>query len=136
MWITGGINRSWQDLMSTVLVTVNGTKSDVNLPIHFLYHCMVQYKVDSILMIGGTQNGKERSAKTWIVDVNNRSNLKEGPPLNKGRQYFSCDKVDDDYGNALVLVIGGEHEDSMEILNTTEMKAWSFGRKNYILFNN
>lgn len=87
-------------------------------------------------MIGGTQNGKERSAKTWIVDVNNRSNLKEGPPLNKGRQYFSCDKVDDDYGNALVLVIGGEHEDSMEILNTTEMKAWSFGRKNYILFNN
>ena len=130
MWITGGFNHFWQDLMSTVIVTVNGSVSDVNLPISFHSHCMVHYKPSSILIIGGTQDGVEKSKKTWIVDANNRSSLKEGPSLNKGRQHFSCNKVEDHFGHSLILVVGGEDEDTVEILNTTEMKGWTFGKRN------
>ena len=129
MWITGGLDKNWENLMSTILVTTNGSKMDVNLPISFESHCMVYFKENSILMIGGIQDGMEKSKKTWIINTNNRSNLIEGPSLNKGRHHFSCDKVEDRYGNTLILVIGGEYEDTMEILNTTEMLKWTFGKK-------
>ena len=128
MWITGGFNRDLDNLMSTTIVTTNGSASDANLTVHFYEHCMVHYKANSVLIIGGAQNGIEKSSKTWIVDVKNRSNLIEGPSLNKGRQYFSCDKVEDRYGNTLILVVGGYFEDTVEILNTTEMLKWTFGK--------
>ena len=79
MWITGGFNRALDSLMSTTIVTTNGSASDANLTVHFYEHCMVQYKANSVLIIGGAQNGIEKSSKTWIVDVKNRSNLIEGP---------------------------------------------------------
>ena len=115
--------------MTTILVTTNGSKTDVQLPISFDSHCMVHYKKNSVIIIGGTQNGIAKSKKTWIIDSNNRSNLIEGPSLNKGRQFFSCDKVEDRFGNTLILVIGGEYEDTVEFLNTTEMSKWAFGKK-------
>ena len=133
MWITGGFNLYWQDLMSTLLVTVNGSKNDESLPIHFQGHCIVHYKPSSILIIGGQQDGVEKSKRTWIVDVNNRSSLIEGPFLNKGRQHFSCDKVVDRFGHSLILVVGGEDEDTMEVLNATEMKGWTFGKRIFVL---
>ena len=127
-WITGGLNRSMQNYVSTLIVTENSSTIDVNLPISFAYHCMVYYKENLILIIGGTQNGDENSNKSWIINTNDRSNLVEGPSLTKGRESFSCGRVEDDSGNVMVLVVGGTYEDTMEILNTTEMKKWVLGK--------
>ena len=129
VWITGGFNENFENMMTTIIVTTNGSKTDVQLPISFDSHCMVHYKKNSIMIIGGIQNGIANSKKTWIINTNNRSNLIEGPSLNRGRQFFSCNKVEDRFGNTLILVIGGEYEDTVEFLNTTEMLKWTFGKK-------
>ena len=79
-------------------------------------------------MIGGKQNGEWDSDKTWIIDPKNGFNIAEGPSLKEGRQYHSCGKMEDVYGNVLVIVAGGDGwMDSVEILNTTLMKEWVEG---------
>ena len=77
--------------------------------------------------IGGKQNGKSNSKKTWIIDPTNGFNIAEGPSLNEGRMYHSCGKMKDEYGNVLVVVAGGYKRDSVEVLNTTLMKEWVYG---------
>ena len=128
MWITGGMDVFFTELKSTLMVTVNGSVEDVNLPMSLYGHCMVHYDSNSILIIGGNQNEIDyKSKKTWLVNTNDRSILIEGPTLNKGRELFACDKVKDRFGNILILVVGGKEEDTMEILNTSEMTMWTFG---------
>ena len=127
MWITGGYDVNNIVLSSTEFVTVNGSTAGVNLPFTVYDHCMVQYQQDAILLIGGTQNRKQYSGKTWIIDTINGFNITEGPDLKQGRRSHSCGKMKDEYGNVLVIVAGGYDMDSVEVLNTTLMKEWVKG---------
>ena len=130
MWITGGydptIQSFSQHLNSTELVTINGTTAGISMPITAIGHCMVQYKPNKILLIGGLQNYAIMD-KTWIIDTSNAFDMKEGPVLNVGRYFHFCGKAKDKYGNVIVFVAGG-YVASTEFLNTTTMKEWIKGR--------
>ena len=68
IWITGGQDSMYQALSSTEFVTVNGSKAGPNLPFAIQEHCMVQYKEDAILLIGGSRYYSP-SKETWIIDL-------------------------------------------------------------------
>ena len=128
LWITGGYDSHLNDLNSTEFVTVNGTTFGVELPITVHGHCMVQYQSDTILLIGGKQNGEWDSDMTWIIDLKNGFDFTEGPSLKEGRMYHSCGTMEDEYGNVLVIVAGGDvWMEPVEVLNTTLMKEWVEG---------
>ena len=127
IWITGGKDSNSNKLNLTEFVTVNGSTSGVNLPFRVFGHCMVQYKPDAILLIGGKQNSNLFSDRTWIIDPTNGFNITEGPVLKERRKYHSCGTVKDELGNVHVIVAGGYKMDSVEILNTTLMKEWVTG---------
>ena len=127
MWITGGYDSNENYLNSTEFVTVNGSTAAVTLPFTVYTHCMIQYQPDAILLIGGQQDYEWNSDKTWIIDPTNGFNITEGPPLKEGRTDHSCGKWKDEYGNVIVMVAGGYRTDSVEILNTTQMKEWVKG---------
>ena len=127
MLITGGYDSDYHDLKSTEFITVNGPTVGVNLPFTVYGHCMIQYQEDAIILIGGEQEGKSNSDKTWIIDPTNGFNITEGPSLKEGRWRHSCGKMKDEYGNVLVVVAGGYKRDSVEVLNTTLMKEWVYG---------
>ena len=127
MWITGGYDFNINHLNTTEIVTLEGSIDGESLPFTVYGHCMVQYRSDSILLIGGSQNGNEDSDKTWIIDPTNDFNMTEGPSLKQGRMYHSCGKMKDEYGNVIVIVAGGYGMNSVERLNTTHMKEWVKG---------
>ena len=126
MWITGGYDKTWFDVKLTEIVSVDGSASGINMPFGVYGHCMVQYKPDAIILIGGAVNGK-MSKKTWIIDPMNGFNMTKGPNLIEGRYYHSCGKVKDKDGNVIVVTAGGTQSQSMELLNTTQMLKWTKG---------
>ena len=68
IWIIGGRDYNFKSLSSTEFVTVNGSKDGPPLPFKIKEHCMVQYKEDAILLVGGFHSSKP-SKKTYIVDT-------------------------------------------------------------------
>ena len=136
LWVTGGTDAFFGPLASTELVTANTTTPDVNLPFTVSGHCMVRFSHDAFMLIGGNQDGVSNSVKTWIIDVNNRFNIGEGPSLNEGRETDSCGIMYDDYGHALIIVVGGLNILSVEILNTTIPSKWTQGKDFSILCSN
>ena len=127
IWIIGGSDSNSTTLNSTEFLTINGSSAGVDFAFTVIGHCMVQYKTDAILLIGGKQNGKSNSKKTWIIDPTNGFKLTIGPSLKKGRMFHSCGKMKDEYGNSVVIVAGGQSKDSVEFLNTTVIKEWVEG---------
>ena len=103
---------------------------------------MIQYDEKSIYIIGGDQNGSyndnyddddhdSTSNKTWIVDPTNGFKIKEGPSLNKGRQFHGCAKMTLN-GRTVLVVAGGVGNDgaifdSVEILDPSENNIWTQG---------
>ena len=127
MWITGGSETQTKSLNSTEFVTVNGSTAGVTLPFTVKRHCMVRYQPNAIFLIGGELNGKTYSKKTWIIDPTNGFNMTKGPTLNQGREFHSCEKMKDEYGNVLVIVAGGDDLNSIEVLNITHSSSWFKG---------
>ena len=87
---------------------------------------MIQYDSSSIYLIGGNQIGDglddQISKETWIFDPTNEFSIKKGPPLNIGRSFFSCGKLEIN-GKILLVVAGGRIAGSKEPINeyvTTE----------------
>ena len=111
MWITGGNDYDGHDLVSTELITINGSTAGISLPFYVNMHCMVMYQPNAILLIGGYQDGGSES--TWIIDPTKAFNMTEGPSLKVGRAFHSCGKMTDEYGNVLVIVADGDRETSV-----------------------
>ena len=69
MWITGGTKSR-----TTEFVTINSSKKGITLPFEISYHCMIMFKKDFILLIGGKYRGngywdqEDYSTRTWIID--------------------------------------------------------------------
>ena len=127
MWITGGVDSNWNFLTTTTLVTTTASIEDVSLPFSAIGHCMVEIAPEKVMLIGGMQDGTPNSDKSWIIDINIRSETIPGPSLKEGRQGHSCGTIKDDFGHAIVIVTGGESKDTTEFLNTTSMSEWIYG---------
>ena len=101
-----------------------------NLPFNASQHCMIQYATNSILLIGGLQDGCI-SGKTWIINPENGFEIKEGPPLNIARYRHSCAKmVSPANGKVLIIVAGGINKaavKSVEIWDPSSNEGWTFG---------
>ena len=128
MWITGGLDSNDNRLYSTEFVTVNGSSIGPNIPFRVLKHCMVQFKPNGIMLIGGRQNDDKYSARTWIIDLGDNFSVIEGPTLKKGRESHSCGKIIDENGHVHVVVAGGYKIDSVEFLDTSLMNNWTKGK--------
>ena len=129
LWITGGktgLTYLSQGLKSTELISINGAQESFNLPFTVYNHCMVKYSQSKALLIGGIQNETRKSDKTWIINLID-FNITEGPSLIKGRHKHVCGKMSDEFGNTIVVLVGGVDEYSVEILNTTMMDEWKPG---------
>lgn len=121
IWITGGESNS------TEFVTVHGSSLGITLPINVEGHCMVIIDSNIVMLIGGIQDKVEYSDKTWIIDVENDFNITEGPRLIKGRKFHMCGKLKDESGNMIIVAISGSLEDSVEFLDTSQLKQWVAG---------
>ena len=68
--------------------------------------------------------------KTWIVDPTNEFKIKEGPSLNKGREFHGCAKMTVN-GRTILVVAGGRGNngtlDSVEILDPSSDNIWTLG---------
>ena len=131
LWIVGGWNGSG-DLDTTEFLTLNNVSEEgPKLPFKISSHCMFNYNENSILIIGGMQNGS-RSKKTWILDPTNEFNIKEGPTLNVERHQHSCAKFQIN-GKPFILVIGGR-DGCDSILDSVEFLDLSLlGQQNWIM---
>ena len=101
-----------------------------DLPFTIRNHSMIQYDEKSIYIIGGNQTDL-RSKKTWIVDPTNEFQIKEGPSLNKGREFHGCAKMTIN-GRTILVVAGGwgngyETLDSVEIIDPLGNNVWTQG---------
>ena len=125
LWITGGYHEiyPYQTQNSTEIINIKGSQKGINLPFSAYGHCMVKYSQNKALLIGGVQNKSRRSDKTWIIDLID-FNFAEGPSLIKGRQKHVCGKMNDEFGNEVIVAVGGQYENTVEILNTTLMDEW------------
>ena len=126
MWITGGVDSEYEILKSSEFVTIKGSTKGPNLLYPIQTHCIVQYKPNGFLLIGG-DTGYGITKRIWIIEQKNEFNITEGPYLNYGRTLPSCGTVKDEFENVLIIVAGGG-EDSIEILNTTTMTKWITGK--------
>ena len=135
LWMTGGSNDYAFSLSSTEFVNINGSVPGMDLPFNVIRHCMIQFEENTILLIGGYQNELHGSDKfTWIIDLANGFQISQGPKLIYGRTSHSCGKIKDKLGNVLIVVAGGDSEEShnpTEILNTTTMETWNEGKNKY-----
>ena len=132
LWIVGGTDEGYNGMSSTELIklgqpSVKGPK----LPFRISAHSMIQYDEKSIYIIGGIQNGRFSSKKTWIVDPTDEFQIKEGPTLNKGRHCHGCAKMSLN-GRTILVVAGGYGEDyevldSVEILDPSGSNVWTQG---------
>ena len=126
LWITGGNTYPWQEKSSTEIININGAQMGINLPFTVYNHCMLKFSQNKALLIGGNQNETTRSQKTWIIDLVD-FNFTEGPSLIKGRQRHVCGKLNDEFGNEIIVVVGGKYENSVEVLNATLIDEWKLG---------
>ena len=126
LWITGGYITGTGHTNLTEFVDLNGTRLGPSLPMTIALHCMVRVNDSITLIISGEQNGTS-SGKTWIVNTDNEFQILEGPSLYKSRTYPSCGVVLDSFNNTIVVVAGGQREESVEFLNTTTMENWTKG---------
>ena len=125
--ITGGMD-SWNVfLKSTEFVTIDGSTTGPNLNFKMTQHCMVKFKPNEILQIGGDYGLLTKT--TWIIDPKSELDMTEGPSMINARSGHSCGTVNDKYENVLIIVAGGNFEgDYIEILNTTTMEKWVPGK--------
>ena len=132
LWIVGGDNSNENEniyLSSTEFIklgqpSVKGSE----LPFKIFGPSMIQYNEKSIYIIGGGQNGF-LSNKTWIVDLTNGFQIKEGPSLNNGRASHGCAKMAVN-GRTILVVAGGYNSrylDSVEILDPLGNNVWTQG---------
>ena len=136
-WVTGGGTNNFE----TEFITETGSAFGPWLPLvdHGINgiekHCMVLFEPNRIFMIGGTFRKKylfKATYKTWIIDIANNFTAKEGPRLKKGRNFPNCGKMRDEFGNTIVVVVGGNDKnmrftDSVEFINATLMDKWAYG---------
>ena len=127
IWITGGNTYPSQEKSSTEIISHSGSQKGINLPFTIYDHCMLKFSQNKALLIGGNQNETQRSHKTWMIDLVD-FNITEGPSLIKGRQRHFCGKINDEFGNEVIVVVGGKYEYSVEVLNTTLMDEWKLGK--------
>ena len=127
IWITGGNTYPSKEKSSTEIISTSGSQKGINLPFTVYDHCMLKFSQNKALLISGNQNETQRSQKTWIIDLVD-FNLTEGPSLIKGRHRHVCGKINDQFGNEVIVVVGGKYENSVEILNTTIMDEWKLGK--------
>ena len=131
-WVVGGRDEYFDDLSSTEFIELGQPSvKGPNLPFTISSHSMIQYDEKSIYIIGGNQNCSIWSNKTWIVDLKNGFQIKEGPSLNKGRRDHNCAKMTLN-GRTILVVAGGEGEnfkklDSVEILDPSKNNIWTPG---------
>ena len=134
LWVVGGLKTKPFGYDTTDFVHLNNKKTvkGPKLPILVVYHCMVDLEDGSFLLIGGRQNGIV-SSQTWILNPSDISLTKEGPPLSMERYFHACGTMKDKYGNLIIVTAGGRDKNylntkSVEMLNTTLMKEWNFGK--------
>ena len=137
LWITGGYHDTYpyQQLNSTEIISTGGAATEsINLPFTVYGHCMIKYSQNKVLLIGGVQNKTRRSERTWIIDLVD-FNFTEGPLLIKGRHNPMCGKMKDKLGNTIIIVVGGQYENLVEVLNTTTMDEWKSGNVLYFMYS-
>ena len=72
IWITGGTNNDYFFLKSTELVTVNGSTPAIKMPFGIAGHCMIKYKTNEILSIGG-DHSRDQENELYIYQKVNQS---------------------------------------------------------------
>ena len=135
-WVVGGERRNSQndsieDLTSTEFISRGQPpKPGPDLPFSISNHGMVQCGSASIYIIGGWQNGSESKA-TWIVNPVKDFHVRPGPSLNLARYHHSCGTMEIQ-GRTVIIVAGGWHEDTVELLDPLSNKGWIYGTKSKI----
>ena len=90
---------------------------------------MVQVDPSTILLIGGTQDGRD-SAQCWKINPINNFLIEKGPSLKRARYGHSCGLFYSLDGQPKVIVAGGFDEDSVEILDPSSPgQGWEEGIK-------
>ncbi len=119
LWITGGSNYDFSggELQSTEYLTMDGVAtSGPDLPVPVDIHCMVRLtKSQDAMLISGRNNGKA----TWFYNLDgNPGAWTQGPDLAIGRNNHRCGVIKDlsDDSQELVVVVGGDHSTTTEIL--------------------
>lgn len=135
IWVVGGQRTNsghYHDTTEFVYKASKKTVKGPKLPFQATFHCMVDLKNGSFLLIGGKQNGFT-SAQTWILKPSKNIEFMEGPTLSAMRYHHSCVTMTDNFGHMVIVVAGGYNEnrfsiDSVELLNTTRMQNWETGK--------
>jgi hypothetical protein len=120
--VTGGYDGSGSDLNSAEMLTEEGWESNIpSLPVTIYYHCMVTVNSTTVMAIGGEQNGKGYSGKTFYFTLGEES-WTEGPELKNKRGFHSCGKIrrNKESQEMSIIVAGGfdgSYLSSVEILD-------------------
>jgi hypothetical protein len=120
--VTGGRNGSAY-LNSAEMLTEEGWESKIpSLPVSVSAHCMVTVNSTTVMAIGGYQDGKDYSGKTFYYTFGEES-WTAGPQLMNKRGYSSCGKIRRDKLSRQfsIIVVGGY--DGNSILKSVEILA-------------
>jgi N-acetylneuraminic acid mutarotase len=114
--VTGGfdasgsyLNSESDSLNSAEMLTEEGWESNIpSLLVTINYHCMVTVNLTTVMVIGGEQNGKGYSGKTFYFTLGEES-WTEGPELKNRRWYHSCGRIrrNKDSQEMSIIVAGG-----------------------------
>ncbi len=131
--VTGGDDGS-DFLNSSEMLTEEGWESNIpSLPVTIAYHCMVTVNSTTVMVIGGWQNGKGHSEKTFYFTFGEES-WTEGPKLKNKRAAHSCGKIrrNKESQEMSIIVAGGY--DGSSLLSSVEIlgedsNEWQTGPK-------
>ncbi len=119
---TGGYDASGSNLNSAEMLTEEGWESNIPpLPVTIAHHCMVTVNSTTVMVIGGWQNRKQLSGKTFYFTFGKES-WTEGPELKNKRAAHSCGKIrrNKESQEMSIIVAGGYYGgyfSSVEILD-------------------
>ena len=120
LWITGGdVNGDGVGgLISTDILSSNGTKRGPDLPTDVAMHCLVRLNSTTAMLIGGEGNGN--GSGTWFFDFGSKT-WSKGPDLKIPRWKHSCGVIYDTKNCDQLVVVTGGMNYGMNLTNSTEM---------------
>ena len=133
LYISGGSDGSSLTLIEMLSPDTTSKIIPVQLPIGIQRHCQVPWDSETFLLIGGTISGQEYRDETYYINVITNQ-LTNGPSLNTGRYYHTCDELEVS-GKSYIIVTGGfPDERSTEVLDKSNVgQGWLKGNTIEIL---
>ena len=131
--IMGGFDEvlmKWTDLKSTEIVSFSRSEASEDLPFTISAHCTLKINETTVLITGGTQDGKYGSDATWFMDIFTFK-ISPGPRLRTGREDHGCATLNLGGKNYGIITGGWRFKtlDTTEILDLQDLEAskpWKF----------